>query len=371
MPMLSTMEIHLVIKFQYFAWNRDDKNLVTISEHEKIISKHGKVYWGRVSAIAPSKIEELNAQVSEGKKTYVFLYATEVPKSIHADGNLWFIAELESVYPGTPIDKHLVPEYYRDSVKLEVSFLLKNIKQLNFDAGQTPKVPGQAAIRYCVIKGSPAPKNLFTLANPEVKLVHSGKTETPVIEVPQTTTIVAGSSDLRDELLQAKSEIIDLQNEIINLREYRELYRKILDTDYLFSSEKFLETWLQENIHRVMPELEIIDQQPTATWPDGQFGRLDLIAKNKETKDIAIIEVKTRKRRIKSGYDQFLRYTSWVRRFKNDISTKYKTHDLKITDAPSFIIITDYTTNEMEAICRDHGITLIKVFGGLGFEKVA
>jgi hypothetical protein len=78
------------------------------------------------------------------------------------------------------------------------------------------------------------------------------------------------------------------------LREYRELYRRILDTDYLFSSEKFLETWLNENIHKIMPELEIIDQQPTLSWPDGNFGRLDLLAKNKETKDIAIIEVLSR-----------------------------------------------------------------------------
>jgi hypothetical protein len=64
------MELHLLIKFQYFAWNRSDKTILTIAEHEKVLSKYGKVYWGRVSSIAQSKVEDLNSQVSDGKKTY-------------------------------------------------------------------------------------------------------------------------------------------------------------------------------------------------------------------------------------------------------------------------------------------------------------
>jgi len=35
------------------------------------------------------------------------------------------------------------------------------------------------------------------------------------------------------------------------------------------------------------------------------------------------------------------------------------------------MIITDHVDEEMTEICRVHGITLLKIFGGLGFEKVA
>lgn len=370
--------MHLIIKFHHFSWNQNDKSLLTIPEHEKILAENGKVYWGRVTSISPSKAEELNSQIAEGKKTYAFLYATQVPQSVHPDKNLWYIAEVSHVHIGAPTEKNLIPEYYREGVQIEVAFLFKSIKPIHFKPKTTPKVPGQASIRYCVLKGSAIPENLYSYTNPEQLIINTNQDDqTP--ELQTEDTIIKSVNlhsdteevDYKSDLIDAQNDIIELQNEIINLREYKELYKKILDTDYLFSSEKFLETWLHENIHRLMPELEIIDQQPTASWPDGQFGRLDLLAKNKETKDIAIIEVKTRKRKIKSGYDQFLRYTSWVRRFKNEITSKYKAHDLKVTDTPSFIIITDYTTNEMEAICRDHGITLIKVFGGLGFEKVA
>lgn len=371
------MDIHLIIKFQYHAWNLEDKSIKTIPAHEEILAKHGKVYWGRVSSISQSKIDIINNQIAEGKKTYVFLYATDVPKAVHSDENLWYIAEIENAYPGSPVEKKLIPEYYRENSELEVAFLLSSIKPIIFETGLTPKVPGQAAIRYCALKGSPNPKNLYSYSDPNQRITKQ-RNETPEVILSaiessyskKQVTLVADTA-LKDELLNAKSEIIDLQNEILNLREYKELYRKILDTDYLFSSEKFLESWLQENIHRILPELEIIDRQPTISWPDGQFGRLDLLAKNKETNDIAIIEVKTRKRRLKSGYDQFLRYTTWVRRFKNEIQDKYKLNKNTISDYPNFIIITDYTTQEMEAICKDHGITLIKVFGGLGFEKVA
>ena len=36
-----------------------------------------------------------------------------------------------------------------------------------------------------------------------------------------------------------------------------------------------------------------------------------------------------------------------------------------------FVIITDFITDEMKAVCSDHGIELVYVFGGLGYEKAA
>lgn len=43
---------------------------------------------------------------------------------------------------------------------------------------------------------------------------------------------------------------------------------KRFDDKFLFSSEKLLESWLEENIHHIFPELEIIDR-PYATWIEG------------------------------------------------------------------------------------------------------
>lgn len=120
-----------------------------------------------------------------------------------------------------------------------------------------------------------------------------------------------------------------------------------------------------------MPELEIIDRQPTASWPDGKFGRLDLLAINKESKDLVIIEVKTRKRSKSSGYDQFVRYVSWAKRNRSLLAEKYKARGLEPTEDPSFVIITDYADDEMKTICRDHGIQLIVLVGGISFERAA
>ena len=378
-------DLHLIIKYQFFAWNREDDTVETMSEHLKIIAEKGSTWWGRVNSIGPDKAETLKQQLASGMTTYVFLYATAVPRSICEDGNLWYIAKLKEIYIGNPINRDFIPSYYRDT-ELAVAFMLEDIKPLRFNLNQTPKVPGQTSLRYVNIKETPEPKNLFVVGTDKrVCEIKTDELEKTVNKINTSSNISNSSLLNSDGVFQRKLQddnllervfalhetIIELQQEVINLKEYKEQYQKILNADYLFSSERFLEMWLEENIHKVGDNLQIIDRQPNVSWSDGKFGRLDLLAMNKETKDLVIIEVKTRKRDKKSGYDQFLRYTTWARKNLSELESKYKSTGLKPTKNLSFMIVTDYVDEEMTEICKEHGITLLKVFGGLGFEKVA
>lgn len=364
------MNLHLVVKYQFYAWNKSDKELVTLEEHQKVISEHGSCYWSRVSAISEKKLSILKQQIEEGEKTYVFLYEIQVPSSVHKDRVQWYRAELVNVIPGTPQDKKLIPEYYRESVKLEVAFQIKNIEKIKFDEGKTPKVPGQAAVRYASLNGSPVPSNLIRFGKETLLCEGTSSAISASTTDSEEPSYEPTEMDYKDELIYAQSKIIELQEEMQDLKEYKDKYEKILGMDYFFNSEKLLESWILENIHSISAELEIIDQQPSASWPDGKFGRMDLLAFNKESKDLVIIEVKTRKRRVKSGYDQFLRYTSWVKRNKKELESKYPAVNLQVSDSPDFVIITDYVNEEMKAICEDHGISLIQIFGGLGVDRV-
>lgn len=366
------MAIHLLVKFQYFAWNSESSELLTLDEHQKIINKFGSCYWGRTTTISEEKLSLLNSQISESVPVKIFLYCIQVPQSIHKDKVLWFVADLVKAIPGNPVDSQKIPEYYRDKVDLGVTFEIKNIKPLKYVTGSTPKVPGQAAIRYCEIKGDIKPENLY-IPNSSDKLCSNYSPNEALKEfntLDEKKHLTNADQKITDELIYAQSKIIELQDEVLNLREYKDKYQRIIGLDHFFNSEKLLEDWVEENIHLVSPELSIIDRQPNVSWPDGKFGRMDLLAINKETKSLCVIEIKTRKRKLASSYDQFLRYTSWIKRNKQQIIDRYKNLEIIVTDNPQFYIITDHVTDEMKAICSDHEIKLIKIFGGLGVEKV-
>lgn len=369
------MELHLVIKYQYFAWNKNDKSLETMVPHLEIVREYGATWWGRINSISLDKAEILKHQIAKGIPTYAYLYATGVPKNVNSDGNLWHVAKIKDIFVGTPTSKHLIPSYYRD-VDLAVAFLLEDIKPISYPSGQTPKVPGQAALRYVNISNGLKPENLLQTGKNEFlcpkdeslitnKMLELGSM--PPIEPRDNEQAI----DLREKIISLQQEVIDLKTEMLLLNEYKIQYQKILNADYLFNSERFLETWLEENIHKLAANLQIIDRQPNIKWTNGKFGRLDLLAMNKETNDLVIIEVKTRKRDKKSSYDQFLRYTTWARKNLDELQKTYSIHGLKPTINLEFMIITDHVDEEMSEICRAHGITLLKIFGGLGFEKVA
>lgn len=376
------MTTHLLLKFQYCGWNVDpDANIRTIDVHQEIIKNHGACWWGATSAMSQEKLELIRGQIRDGIETKILLYATWVPKSIHRDGIAWFQATLKEISLGQPKERELIPAYYRD-VEVPIYFKLGNISPISFPEGSTPKVPGQAALRYVSYSGSFSVEKLFSVndptrplclsrnesknANIEADSEHSKPLSSDILDSNNTneTSLQDKIIDLQDELLSAKQQIIELNS-------YRDYYNKLLTTDYLFSSEKFLESWVQENIHKVFPELQIIDRQLHAKWPDGKFGKLDLLAFNKDTGGLTILEIKTRKRSTKSGFDQYMRYSSWLKRNYKAVKNAYA--DLPINDeiAVDFIILSDFVNEEMKTVCKDHGIKLIHIFGGLGFDRVS
>lgn len=360
------MALGLIIKFQYHAWNQKDRGLITMDEHIKIVKKSGKVWWGRVTSISQDKSEELSARIEEGTPTYCFLYSTAVPKNIHEDGNLWYRARLIKVHTGTPEDKSLIPAYYRDA-KLGVAFLIKDIEPITFKPSETPKVPGQAAIRYVDVQDDLLPQSLLKWDSKE--LITQASQSSPKTEPTKKIEITGVSSEAVD-VVSLQQEIIDLQREVINLQSYKDYYNRIISTDYLFSSEKFMENWLEGNLHKLLPEIDILDRQPYIKWKDGKFGRLDLLGFNKDEQEISIIEVKTRKRNKRSGYDQFLRYTTWVKRNIDQLVKEYKLPPSAAKNGVGFVIITDHANDEMKAICSEYGIKIVRLFGGLGFEII-
>lgn len=371
-------DLHVILKFQYFAWNRSDNSVETMKAHLELLKEKGAVWWGRTQAIAPERAETLKQQIASGIKTHVFLYATGVPKSVSEDGNLWFHANLKRVHAGTPNDRELIPPYYRH-MDLAFAFLLENIKPIAFEKGRTPKVPGQASIRYAGLVGGIAPENLMTpgtekpicnLEHPETPQMEQSNLEIEYQKVIERHPLKEPES-LQEKVTSLLSIVNDLHQENSILNKYKAMYDKILNAEYLFNSEKFLEMWLEENIHKVGDNLVIIDRQPYAAWSDGKFGKLDLLAMNKETKELVIIEVKTRKRDKNSGYSQYLRYTTWAKKNLIALAKKYASHGLRPTEALSFMIITDFVDEEMTEICKGHNITLLRIFGGLGFDKVS
>lgn len=361
--------LHIILKFTYSAWDQPDPDLKTMDEHMKMIESRGQTWWGRKSSMAEDKFESIKDQIESGNKTYAFLYCTKVPRSVHPDGVLWYLAKIENISPCKPNTIEFIPPHYRHK-EFESAFMFKKIDPLHYDKGQTPKVPGQSTIRYVTLRGKQDPKNLF-VHNQDIPICkniaesgESNKSQTSA-SVNEDKPNEQERNDDRENLLM---EIIELQREVMELKTYKDKYNKILQAESMFNSEKVFESWLKENIHHISKEIEILDQQPTITWPDGKFGRLDLLGKNKDTGNITIIEVKTKKRNKRSGYDQFVRYTSWVKRNMKKIHSKYS---LESTSKDvDFVIITDHINDEMVAICEDNGISLIHVFGGLGFNKI-
>lgn len=369
------MDTHILFKFNYHPWAKPGPQS-TIDLHKAIIKERGNVWWGRTSGISQDKAEALKHQIQDGIPTYAFLYGFAVPKKISPSGILWYRAKLIDVVLCRPKSIEMIPEYYRNH-ELEFYALLGDIEEIKFEADNCPKVPGQTPLRHVSFQGKAIPENLTFSNDKDRKLCVFGKdkkkSEIPFkktqYETPTLQDDTAPVDSLALKVIDLLDEVIILKDEISRLKTYQDFYSKILNTDYLFSSEKFFENWIQENMHKIFPELIIIERQPSIAWPDGKFGRLDLLAFNQESKELVIVEVKTRKRSKNSGYDQYLRYTSWAKRNLEQLKNKYSHLDIQTMNTPNFILISDFVDDEMKAICKDHGIILMHIFGGLGFEK--
>lgn len=362
------MNLHIALKFQYHGWKGDSKEVITMEEHERMILEHGFCYWGRVATISEQKYKVLKHQIMSNIKTYVFLYEIRIPKSVNQERIQWYKAEMIDLILGRPDDVAGIPSYYQN-LELGVTYKFKNIQKITCDNKVQPKLPGRAPFRYVSFKGKfKGPDDLYKYGKDE-KICRNDIIEDLKIEPNDIDKF--RNNEILESLVEHQEKIIELQDEVKKLNEYREKYQKVIGTDYFFESEKILEDWITHNIHLVSPNLDIIDRQPRITWADGKFGRLDLLAFDKVKNNIVIIEVKTRKRKNKSGYDQYLRYTTWVKSNISQIKEKYNQFDFRNLNEPDFLIITDYVNDEMKAICENHSIGLIEIFGGLGINKVA
>jgi hypothetical protein len=137
----------------------------------------------------------------------------------------------------------------------------------------------------------------------------------------------------------------------------------------IFDDEKFMEDWLERNIHKAIADLDVIDRQLTITRPDLKANRMDLLCLDRTTRKLVIVEnkVKGNKKTIDT---QYLKYRAWAGQNIDKINDKYKNHNLKATEIFKFVIITDTIDDSFESMCRYEKIPLILIDGGVIFEEI-
>jgi len=185
------------------------------------------------------------------------------------------------------------------------------------------------------------------------------------------------SQELTLSLEEREKIILSIVEENIKLREenqelmiYKDRLEKYQNLDYIFEDEKFMEDWLERNIHKALPNIEVIDRQISITWGKKFMrNRPDFFCLDKTTRELIIVENKVRGR-FKRLETQYLTYTAWVKNHLKEINEKYKDNNLKATEDFRFVIITDTTNERLETICESHKIPLILIDGGVIFEEI-
>lgn len=190
------------------------------------------------------------------------------------------------------------------------------------------------------------------------------------IVIPQMDLLADPKEDSVTVILDLVKENMRLRQENEELIKYKDRLEKYQNLDYIFEDEKFMEDWLERNIHKALANLEVIDRQSTITWNEPfMINRPDFFCLDKTTKELIIVENKVRGRHRKVE-TQYLTYKAWVKRNLNAINEKYKNRELKATNNFRFVIITDTTDERLEAICEDSGIALVLIDGGVVFEEI-
>jgi len=192
--------------------------------------------------------------------------------------------------------------------------------------------------------------------------------ETPV--VPMTADIGMDSLALRGKIIELQDKIITLQEENAVLQEYKQRLEEFEDLDYFFADEAEMEQWLVKNMHKVLPEIEVLDRQIWATWKDLSRNRVDIFGVDKDTKDLVVIEVKTHKRRLRTAETQYMFYKTWVLKNLDSINEKYADRGLQASSDFKFVIITDRYDARLQEVCQAFGICLICIDGGIHCEEV-
>ena len=169
-------------------------------------------------------------------------------------------------------------------------------------------------------------------------------------------------------LIKENRQLREFNNELLI---YKERIEKFNNLDYIFEDEKFMEDWLERNIHKAIPNIEIIDRQPVIKWKKEAFlrNRPDFFCIDKTTKEFVIVENKVRGRN-RTIETQYLTYKAWAKNNLDLINEKYKEYGLKASSNFKFVIITDKTDEKLEAICEDNEIALVLIDGGVIFEQI-
>ena len=185
----------------------------------------------------------------------------------------------------------------------------------------------------------------------------------------QTISQAHSEGELKDIIIKLTKENQKLKEINSELLEYKNQLDKYENLDKIFKDEKFMEDWLERNIHKVISDLDVIDRQITVSWPDLQNSRFDLLCIDKTTKELVIIENKVRGRN-KTLETQYLTYKAWITKNIDKINDKYKSCGLKATNNFKFVIITDTINSKIENMCSGNNIPLIFIDGGVIFEEI-
>lgn len=142
-------------------------------------------------------------------------------------------------------------------------------------------------------------------------------------EPPQTKEIEKKDIEVRKDLpiedvlkliytITAENKELREENEM--LLKYKERIEKYQSLEYIFEDEKFMEDWLERNIHKAISNLEIIDRQPNNMWSESFMrDRPDFFCIDKTTREFVVVENKVRGR-FRTVDTQFLKYKAWVKR---------------------------------------------------------
>lgn len=369
-------EIHLVVRCSYDLIVTPEIGEDTVQKHIEVLEEKGSVWWGMRTTPRLEMMEQIKGQIEEGKQTFAFIYESKTPPELSQTGHRWFIAELSDIISGQPTDDEFIPEHYRYGDVCSAFLRLMSIRSFPYTKETFPILRGRSSLWYVQLRGKPSPENLRQHSDPSKLVVNlPGSTldlDTPIeeVEAPREELDQDKIIHLQEQVIRLQEQIIELESENKELAGYKRRFEQIRSLDFLFSEEKLFEDWLVKNMHKVIPRLRVLDRQVRITWEDGQFRQLDLFCMDQDTKDLVIVEVKTRKHRFKTAFDQYLKYTSWARRNLNRINAHYQDQGLCATEGLGFLIITDYVTDEMKAICEDNGIGLIRIIGGIGPEIV-
>jgi hypothetical protein len=176
--------------------------------------------------------------------------------------------------------------------------------------------------------------------------------------------------DLTQLLVHYCNENVKLREQNKELERYKERVNKYEKLDYFFEDEKFMEDWLERNIHKVIPNLIVIERQPLFLWSNTNTKiKPDLFCMDKSTRELVIVENKVRGRHQRID-TQYLSYRTWAKKNLITINEKYHDYGLRATENLKFVIITDTSDEKLEAICEEHNIALILIDGGVVFEEL-